>query len=1644
MREVRLGQWWRDAKLGLFLHWGPASLSGAEISWGMKDRIEGGPQHQRVERDTYMNLYRRFNPVNFDADEWMRLAQDAGMKYVVFVTKHHDGFSLWPTQQIRSAENPGLPPHYSIADTPYQRDLCRMIADAAHRHGLRLGWYYSTRDWTHPKYLQGDNDTYNRYYQAQVRELLNNYGQVDMMWFDHCFGDWSQYTIVDLFREMYGLQPDLLINNRAARGLKNIPAGGAAQLVQGDYDTPEQRIGTFQRGRAWESCVTMTQCADGGGWSYRPDGRTRTLEECLRMLVSTVTGDGNLLLNVGPMPDGRFQPQEIANLQGMGQWLRRFGASIYGTRGGPYRNGAWGGSCYRDQTLYLHVFQWTSDTLRLPPLKARVLHSAVLTGGTVALEQSETDLRLALAGDQQDRVDTVIKLELDKLVAEIPPVEVSGFAPTEDTLKDLGGVTPIAAAMQAPSDSRTRRPAGDWGRPASLASPPSGALGFPSRAVDLDALPGFRNPPAGYGEVPFWWWTGDSLDKERLLWQIEQLHRQGIAGMQINYAHQDTPGWPTYPAQPEIFSEAWWEMWQWTVAECRKRSMGLGLSGYTLDWPGKDNLFGRLLYGDPQLNGIELILATRVRAEAGQLLKLDIPADALTVQAHPWNGDEVEPASTILTNRVKNGRLEWMPPAGVWRVYVFCTRAKPLTLNPMHPQAGQKVIERFFQPCEDHAPGGTSAGLNYFFQDELQFGVAGHIWVQGFAEEFRKRKGYELLPVLAALFDDIGPITPKVRLDYEDVKVQLTEERYFRPIFDWHWKRGLIYACDPGSRGQNPAEFGDYFRCVRWYTAPGHDTPGDSANLIKDKVSSSIAHLYQRPRVWLEGYHSLGWGATPATLMKATCENYLYGCTLLNLHGLYYTTHGSFWEWAPPCYHFRMPYWDHMGVFLRYFERLSYLLSQGVHCCDVAIMYPAAPWQAGLGGKEATDTAFETGRRLMAAGIDFDFMDFQSLTRAEIHEGRLRVSGEAYHVLVLPALRAVEWSTIQKAREFASSGGIVIAVGPLPQASDRAGRDDPELNAVVKDLFGKSGGLTLSRPEQVPGAAERLVPRQVQASAPVKALHRRVGPRDVYMVLGAAKGSECAFRSRGRVELWDPWTGRNRPMRVVSQTAEDTTIRMPLEDYEAQVIVFSPAESPPEVPISENVTATSIALDGPWEFEIKPTLDNRWGDFRLPLTEKVIGPEARIFRYAEPCQADTGWAASDFDDSHWSRVTCGFGQQFWKLGPLSDDADTAALDSRLASLRQVDPALPVDVGGRSYRWTPYVFSWRWGVEGDPGHQGYHGLKEDVTDDFICLGKPKSGLNETLYTREDGGGRYYLWTSAVAPEAGRVNLRAGGLKPAAAYLNGEKSEESVLLVAGANPLLLRYDQPGRGHFVLERAGAPEPEERTPLAMTWHDRPGVVPFDVRTGVTQPTGWYRFTTPPGLRAMEMVCYGVPRAWADGQPMQTEKQASGAGGLAHYRVVAAQPVLGLARVALHIEQQRGYYGGSALPEPIQLECGPGQMAVGDWSKAGALECYSGGAWYRRTVPLTAEQVRGRVLLHLGDVVATAEVRVNGRVAGVRVAPPWTVDISAYVHAGEDRIEILVYNTLANHYLTIPTRYRGSLRSGLIGPVRLELRPVE
>ena len=213
-------RWWRDAKFGMFLHWGPISLSGKELSWSRNAHRPwdiSGIQMPADRGPRYDNLYKKFNPVKFNADQWVKIAQDAGMKYMVIICKHHDGFSMFDSKLTT----------YDIMATPYGRDIIKQFADACHKAGMRLGLYYSTRDWYHPDYLVGDNAKYDEWYRGQVEELLSNYGKVDVMWFDHVGGqDWGKWKFDELFSMMYRLQPGLIVNNRSARFCGPRTAGG--------------------------------------------------------------------------------------------------------------------------------------------------------------------------------------------------------------------------------------------------------------------------------------------------------------------------------------------------------------------------------------------------------------------------------------------------------------------------------------------------------------------------------------------------------------------------------------------------------------------------------------------------------------------------------------------------------------------------------------------------------------------------------------------------------------------------------------------------------------------------------------------------------------------------------------------------------------------------------------------------------------------------------------------------------------------------------------------------------------------------------------------------------------------------------------------------------------------------------------------------------------------------------------------------------------------------------------------------------------------------------------------------------------------------------------------------------------------------
>ena len=410
-RDERM-RWFRDAKFGMFIHWGPCSVGQKEIGWGREgnrpwDINRLGPRQDDLEYDSYS---KEFNPTQYDPDAWVKFAKDSGMKYMVLITKHHDGFSMFDTK---------LSP-YNIMNTPYGKDIVRMFVEACRRHDMKCGLYYSTRDWYHPDYLVRDNRKYDQWYRGQIEELLTNYGKIDMMWFDHVGGrDWGRWKFDELFAMMYRLQPHLLVNNRAAKfcGPKTPEDRGPSstdivKMTEGDFYTPEGRIGSMDIEKDWESCIHV-----GKGWSYRGEDGFKGPEECIRMLVSCVTGGGNLLLNFGPRPDGTFASGEAAVARAAGEWLGRYGDAIYGTRGGPYRNGPWGGSCHKENRLYLFLYDWPSvGPLSFDPMPRRVLSARTLEGAPVTFNQDvhrlEVDVPL---GDRVIPV-TVIELTLDQAI----------------------------------------------------------------------------------------------------------------------------------------------------------------------------------------------------------------------------------------------------------------------------------------------------------------------------------------------------------------------------------------------------------------------------------------------------------------------------------------------------------------------------------------------------------------------------------------------------------------------------------------------------------------------------------------------------------------------------------------------------------------------------------------------------------------------------------------------------------------------------------------------------------------------------------------------------------------------------------------------------------------------------------------------------------------------------------------------------------------------------------------------------------------------------------------------------------------------------------------------------------------------------
>ena len=403
--NLKARQWFQDAKFGMFIHWGVYSVA-ADGEWVMENK--------KIPVAEYEKLAPQFNPADFNAAEIVSLAKAAGMKYITITSKHHDGFAMWGTKQTK----------WNIVDaTPYAKDPLKQLAEECRKQGIKLFFYYSQLDWHNPDYWPlgrtghsasrpegGDFNRYLDFMDAQLTELLTQYGDVAGIWFDGMWdkpdADWQLRRTYSLIHK---LQPAALIGSNHHQTPfdgedfqmfeKDLPGANTA-----GFNTTA--IGTVPL----ETCETIN-----GAWGYnKNDKNFKSVPNLIHYLVHAAGANANFLLNIGPMPTGKVQPEFVERLHAVGQWMEKNGETIYGTRGGPITPRSWGVSTQKGDRIYLHVLDWKDDYLALPELTGVREAHLFTTNEKLELKDLEGGLLLRIPKDARDPLDTIVVLQQTK------------------------------------------------------------------------------------------------------------------------------------------------------------------------------------------------------------------------------------------------------------------------------------------------------------------------------------------------------------------------------------------------------------------------------------------------------------------------------------------------------------------------------------------------------------------------------------------------------------------------------------------------------------------------------------------------------------------------------------------------------------------------------------------------------------------------------------------------------------------------------------------------------------------------------------------------------------------------------------------------------------------------------------------------------------------------------------------------------------------------------------------------------------------------------------------------------------------------------------------------------------------------------
>lgn len=404
--NLKSREWFQDAKFGLFIHWGVYSVLG-DGEWVMNQ--------QQIPIKTYEKIPQFFNPTEFDAKAWVQMAKSAGMRYITITSKHHDGFAMWDSKVS----------DYSIVKkTPYARDVLKLLAEECKKEGIRLFFYHSQLDWHHPEYFprgntggswtgreeKGDFNKYLDYMDAQLTELLTGYGDVAGIWFD---GMWDKkdadWRLEKTYKLIHQLQPGALVGSNHHRA----PYEGE-DFQMFEKDLPGHNTTGFSSGQVVGALPKETCETINNSWGFNlKDDQHKSKKALVQYLVKAAGYGANFLLNVGPMPNGKIQPEHAASLKEVGEWLSTYGATVYGTRGGPLTARDWGVTTQKGNTVYIHVLNWFDESLTIPSWGKKIKSAKLFSGkGAIKFIENDYGITLKIPKEKMDEVDTIIELEM--------------------------------------------------------------------------------------------------------------------------------------------------------------------------------------------------------------------------------------------------------------------------------------------------------------------------------------------------------------------------------------------------------------------------------------------------------------------------------------------------------------------------------------------------------------------------------------------------------------------------------------------------------------------------------------------------------------------------------------------------------------------------------------------------------------------------------------------------------------------------------------------------------------------------------------------------------------------------------------------------------------------------------------------------------------------------------------------------------------------------------------------------------------------------------------------------------------------------------------------------------------------------------